>query len=202
MRNFEQNANSLDKLLMFISSVVGGAVSLMLIKNAPPEQAAIVCSLVMAGLSIACTQLTKPSLWWTAVGAIAGIIIGTGIALSEFVAQGQAPFELRVRCIIVGVQGLAGFIAGMLLGRKIHNPHVPPLKTFLSRLGALTTGLFGATVTIEYILAGLEVARSLSSRLSTTSTVLITTFVVPGAIGYLLTEHRTNIKRSETSESE
>lgn len=90
----------------------------------------------------------------------------------------------------------------MLLGRKIHSPHVPSLKTFLSTLGALTTGIFAVTVTIKFIFEGLEAARSLSSRLSTSSTILITTLVVPGVIGYLLTEHRTAVKRSGTSESE
>jgi hypothetical protein len=202
MRNFEQNANSLDKLLMFIGSVAGGAVSLIVISNAPLVQAAVVCGLVTAGLAIACTQIAKPMLWWTVVGAIAGIIIGTSAVLSESLAEAHAPLEFQVRLTIVGLQGLAGFIAGMLLGRKIHNPHVPSLKTFLSRLGALTTGIFAVTVTIKFIFAGLEAARSLSSRLSTSSTILITVFVVPGVIGYLLTERRTDIKRSQTNASE
>lgn len=193
MQNFEQNANSLDKLLMFIGSVAGGTVSLMLIRNAPPEQASVVCSFVIAGLVIVCTQVTKPSLWWTAVGAIAGIIIGTSAVLSNSLEV--APLEFRVRLTIVGLEALAGFIAGMLLGRKIHNPHVPSLKTFLSTLGALTTGVFAVTVTLKFIFAGLEEARSLSSRLSTSTTMLITTFVIPGAIGYLLTERRTNVEK-------
>lgn len=200
MQNFKQNASFLDKLLMLIGSVVGGAVSLMVIRNIPPEQAAIVCSLGVAGLAIACTQLTKPWLWWTAVGTIAGIIIGTSAVLSE--SPNRVPLEFDDRLTIEGLQGLAGFIAGILLGRKIHNPHVPSLKTFLSTLGAFTTGIFAVTVTIKYIFAGLEEARSLSSRLSTSTTILITTFVIPGAISYLFTERRTAVQRSETSESE
>jgi MFS family permease len=200
MRNFEQNANSLDKLLMLVGSVVGGAVSVMLIKNAPLEQATIACGLVTAGLAIACSQLTKPMLWWTAVGAIAGITIGTSAVLSESLAQTHTLLEFRVRLTIVGSEGLAGFIAGMLLGRRIHNPHVPSLKTFLSTLGALTAGIFAVNVTAKFIFAGLEEARSYSSRLSTSTTIFITALVVPGLIGYLLTERRTNVKRSETSE--
>lgn len=201
MRNFEQNANSLDKLLMLIGSVVGGAVSLMVISKAPPVQAVVICGLVTACLAIACTELTKPSLWWTAVGSIAGILIGTSAALSESLAEAHAPLEFQVRLTTVGLLSLAGLIAGMLLGRKIHNPHVPSLKTFLSTLGALTTGIFAVTVTLKFIFEGLEAARSLSSRLSTSSTILITVLVVPGVIGYLLTERRTAVKRSETNES-
>jgi hypothetical protein len=193
MRNFEQNATSTDKLLMAFGSVVGGTVSLMVIRALPLVQAAIVCSLFTACLAFACAQLTKPSLWWTAVGAIAGIIIGTSAVLSDSLEG--APLEFRVRLTIVGLEALAGFIGGMLLGRKIHNPHVPSLKTFLSTLGALTTGVFAVTVTLKFIFAGLEEARSLSSRLSTSTTMLITTFVIPGAIGYLLTERRSNVER-------
>lgn len=193
MRNFEQNADSKHRLLMLFSSVVGGVVSLILVISVSPVQAAVICSFVTACLAFACTQLTKPSLWWMALGAIAGIIIGTSEVLSEYL---PTPLEFRVRLTIIGLQGLAGFIAGMLLGRKIHNPHVPPLKTFLSRLGALTAGLFAVVVTIKFIFAGLEAARALSSRLSTTSTLLITALVVPGIVGYLLTERGTDSEKS------
>ncbi|PSB16146.1 hypothetical protein C7B61_02335 [filamentous cyanobacterium CCP1] len=195
MQNFEQNATSIDKLLMVFGSVAGGSVALMVIRSAPPVQAAIACSFVTACLAFACTQLTKPSLWWTALGAIAGIIIGDSAVLSESLADAQAPLEFRVRLIIVGLQGLAGFVAGMLLGRKIHNPHVPSLRTFLSRLSALTAGLFAVNVTAEFIVAGLEEARSYSSRLSTSTTIFVTALVIPGVIGYLLTDRRSNVER-------
>lgn len=193
MQNFEQNATSINKLLMVFGSVAGGFVALMVIRALPPVQAAIVCSLVSACLAFACTLLTKPSLWWTSVGAIAGIIIGTSAVLSE--SQADAPPEFQVRLLMVGLQGLAGFIAGMILGRKIHNPHVPSLRTFLSRLSALTAGLFAVNVTAEFIVAGLEEARSYSSRLSTSTTIFITALVIPGVIGYLLTDRRTNAER-------
>ncbi|WP_277127533.1 hypothetical protein [Chlorogloeopsis fritschii] len=139
MRNFEQNASSLDRLLMVFSSVAGGAISLMVIRTAPPVQAATICSFVTACLVIACTQLTKPAIWWTALGAIAGITIGTSAVLSKSLADAQTTLDFRVRLLIVGMHSLAGLIAGMILGRKIHNPHVPPLRTFLSRLSALTS---------------------------------------------------------------
>ncbi|WP_416674832.1 hypothetical protein [Egbenema bharatensis] len=193
MQNFEQNATSTDKLLMVFGSVAGGTVSLLVIRALPPVPAAIVCSLVAACLAVACTLLTKPSLWWTAVGAIAGVIIGTSAVLSE--SQADAPPEFQVRLLMLGLQGVAGFIAGMLLGRKLHNPHVPPLRMFLFRVSALTTGIFAVNVTAEFIVAGLEEARSYSSRLSTSTTIFITTLVIPGIIGYLLTERRSNVER-------
>lgn len=202
MQNFEQNATSTDKLLMVFGSVVGGAVSLVMIENAPPAQVAVVCSLATACLAIVWSQLTKPSLWWTAVGAIAGIVIGPSAVLSESLADTRTPVEFRVRLTIVGLQNLAGFIAGMLLGRKKYNPHVPSIRTFLSRLSALTVGIFAVNVTIKFIVAGLEEARSFSSRLNTSSTTLITALVVPSIVGYLLTKRRTNVKQPEIVGSE
>ncbi|MFQ4141894.1 hypothetical protein [Chlorogloeopsis sp. ULAP02] len=195
MQNFEQNASSLDRLLIVFGSVAGGAISLIVIRSVPLVQAAIICSFVTACLVIACTQLTKPAIWWTALGAIAGITIGTSAVLSESLADAQTTLGFRVRLIIVGMHILAGLIAGMILGRKIHNPHVPPLRIFLSRLSALTVGIFAVNVTGEYIVAGLEEARSFSSRLSTSSTILITAIAVPGVIGYLLTERRTGMNQ-------
>lgn len=97
MQNFEQNATSTDKLLMALGSMVGGTVSLMVIRAIPPIQAAGICSLVTACLAFACTQITKPSLWWTAVGAIAGIIIGTSAVLSESQAD-AAPLSFKFAC--------------------------------------------------------------------------------------------------------
>jgi MFS family permease len=203
MEDFQQNATSLDKLLMLISSVVGGAVSSTVIREASPEQAAVVCSLATAVLVIACTQLHRPALWWTAVGAIAGIIIGTSASISDAAAEAETPpLEFRVRCTIAGFQAGAGFITGMLLGRKIHNPHVPSLRTFLSTLGALTTGIYAVNITLRYIVAGLEAAQSLSGRLSISSTMLITALVIPGVVGYLLVERRAEVRQSETSEGE
>jgi hypothetical protein len=197
MQNFEQNASTSDRLMMAFGSAAGGALALLMIRAASPVQAMIVCSLVTACLTVVCTQLNKPLLWWAMVGAIVGINIGTSWVVSEVVRvrDVQTLFDFRFRLLLVGVQGLAGFIAGMLLGRKIHNPHVPPLKTFLSRLGALTVGTYATIVTIEYVVHGLEAARSFSSRLSTSTTIWITAFVAPGVIGYLLTERRTRKKQ-------
>jgi hypothetical protein len=194
MQNFEQKATVTEKLLMGFGSVVGGAVSLMVISALPSVQAAIFCSLFLAGLAFASTQLTKPSLWWTTIGAIAGVIIGTSAVLASARAE-VGPLEFQTRLLMVGLPGVSGFIAGMLLGRKIHNPHVPSLKTFLSRLSALTIGIFAINVTAEFIFAGLEEARSYSSRLSTSTTIFITSLVIPGLLGYLLTERRNNVER-------
>ncbi|MGF1570894.1 MAG: hypothetical protein ACFCVD_22935 [Nodosilinea sp.] len=86
------------------------------------------------------------------------------------------------------MQGLAGFISGALLGRKLHKTSVPPLDKFLARDSALTLGLFSLAVTANFLFERLEVARTLSSRLSATTTILATTLTIPSLIGYLLFE--------------
>lgn len=177
---------------MFMGTVVGGTITVLLIRTLSPVAAALSGAIGLAVLSFACTQRFTPTFWWTAVGAIAGIIIGTGAVVAESLAESGAPLEFGVRCTIIGFQSISGFLSGALLGRKIHQAHVPTLKEFLSKLGALTAGVFAVVVTLEFILHGLEEARTLSSRLSATTTILITSSVIPGLVGYLLTERRTN----------
>lgn len=87
-------------------------------------------------------------------------------------------------------QALAGFISGLLLGRRIPQSHLPTLKDFLSSLSAVTVSRYAVIITGRFIVDGLEPARSLSSRLSVSTTILITLMAMPGALGYLLSQRR------------
>jgi NAD/NADP transhydrogenase beta subunit len=129
-------------------------------------------------------------LWWMVVGAIAGMILGISGVLAGSLAESKDPLDLDLRLTLVVAQSIAGFIAGVILGRKIHEAHLPTLKDLLSSLSALTVGLFATIVTLRFIVEGLEPARTLSSRLSVSTTILITLLAIPGAIGYLLANRR------------
>jgi hypothetical protein len=120
--------------------------------------------------------------------------------LAESLAEKKDPLELNLRLTFVAFQSIAGLIAEVLLGRKIHQAHLPTLKEFLSSLSALTVGLFAVVVTQRFIIDGLEPARTLSSRLSATTTILSTLLALPGAIGYLLAERQT--KATNRSQSD
>lgn len=175
---------------MFCGTIIGGTIALLIIKNLSPTHSAIVSALAIASLSLLNTQHSRPSLWWTNLGGIAGIIIGVSIALSEPLAESDRTLELGTRCLVVGFHGVSGFLSGIIWGRKIHASHIPTLKEFLQRLTGLTAGIFAVVITISYVLNGLEDARTLSSRLSATTIIIITSIITPGVIGYLLSERK------------
>jgi MFS family permease len=190
MRELQNHFDAADKLLMFLGTIAGGTITLIVIERLSPEQAALASTILLACLSFAATELSNPRRWWLCVGAIAGIIIGLGSVLSETLAENRKPLDFEVRCTILGLQMLAGFAAGFFWGRKEPKTHIPPLKTFLSRLSAITAGLYAIVVTIDFVQEGLEEARTLSSRLSAATTILITALIIPGIIGYLIAESR------------
>jgi hypothetical protein len=175
---------------MFCGTIVGGTIALLIIKNLSPTHSALVSAVAIASLSLLNTQLSKPRWWWASLGGIAGIIIGVGLALCEPLAESDLTLDLGTRCTIVSFHGISGFLSGIIWGRKIHASHIPTLKEFLGRLTGLTAGVFAVVVTISYVLNGLEVARTLSSRLSAITTVIVISIIIPGVFGYLLSERR------------
>ncbi|MBV8883328.1 MAG: hypothetical protein JO235_04925 [Chroococcidiopsidaceae cyanobacterium CP_BM_RX_35] len=172
--------------IRFIAAVAGGIVAYIITSNLPRLDSAIACAVVIALTSFANTRLSHPTLWWSHLGAIAGGVVGTGTVLADTVAQAGLSHQTEVRYTIVGYLGLAGLVSGIFLGRDFGKAHVPTLGEFLKGASALTAGAFAVIVTIKFILAGIEPARSLSSRLSTTTTTLVTSLAAPGWIGYLV----------------
>jgi hypothetical protein len=111
-----------------------------------------------------------------------------GGIMAEHLAAEQDQIDLHLRLIVVVGQALAGFISGVVLARRIPQAHLPTLKDFISSLSAVTISLFAMIVTGRFIVAGLEPARTLSSRLSVSTSILITLLAMPGALGYLLAQ--------------
>jgi len=190
MRNLQNHFDSADKLLMFLGTIAGGTITLLAIEHLSPEQAALVSAILMAILSFAATELARPRQWWLCIGAIAGMIIGLGSVLSETLADNGQPLDFPVRCTIIGLQMVAGFVSGLLWGHKTSKANIPSLKTFLSRLSAVTAGLYAIVITVDFIWEGLEEARTLFSRLSATTTILVTALIIPAVVGYLIAESR------------
>jgi hypothetical protein len=189
MQNYPKISGPKQSLLLLAGTGVGVALTLVIITQLPLTQAAIASSLGLASLIVACAYISKPLYWWIGVGAIAGMIIGLGGIMAGHLAAEKEPIDLSLRLIVVIGQALAGFISGLLLGRRISQSHLPTLKDFISSLSAVTVSLFAIIVTGRFIVEGLEPARTLSSRLSVSTTILITLLALPGALGYLLSQH-------------
>lgn len=192
MREFIPSSGPTDKIYLFIGAIAGGLLTLAIVQTFSPTQAAFMSAIAISLLSFLSTQITRPTLWWTGTGAIGGIIIGVATVLEKTLATEDTVLSLRDRLMILTLQSIAGFLSGAILGRKFHKMHVPTIKEFLSRASALTAGLFAIVVTTSFAKEGLEVARALSSRLSATTTILVTTLIIPGIIGYLLFEMETS----------
>lgn len=190
MHDFSKASNSKDKSFMLGGVITGGGVTWIIISNLPLHQATLLSAMGLASLVILCAYTSSRMLWWIGVGAIAGMLIGLGGVMAGHLAKEKDPIDLPWRLAFVGTQSIAGFIAGAILGRKVQKAHLPTLREFLSSLSALTVGLYAVIVTGSFIVEGLEPARSLSSRLSTSTTILVTLLALPGAIGYFLTNRR------------
>lgn len=195
MQDFKRDLSSKHRLLLLMGSVVGGAITLVIITTLPLTQASLVSAIILAGLIVICSFLSNPVFWWICVGAIAGMIVGIGGVMGSNLAEAKNPLPSE-RLAFVVVQGIAGIISGMFLARRAHKPYMPTLKEFTSSLSALTAGIFAVVVTLRFILDGLEPARALSSRLSVSITILITIVSIPGTIAYLLAERRRKVANS------
>lgn len=176
-------------LIMAMGTIISVGITLGIVTQLPLAHATVLTSLGLSSLIVACAYISRPVYWWMAVGAIAGMIIGLGGILAGHMAAEKEVLSLNLRLIFVALQATAGFIAGLLVGCKTPQAHLPTLKEFLSSLSAVTVGLYALVVTGRFIWEGLDPARTLSSRLSVSTTILITLLAIPGALGYLLSQH-------------
>ncbi|MEY3298684.1 MAG: hypothetical protein RLZZ597_1944 [Cyanobacteriota bacterium] len=191
IQNLPKATGPRQTLMMALGTVISVAITLGIVTQLPIAQATLITSVGLASLIVVCAYISRPLYWWIAVGAIAGMILGIGGILTGYMAAEKEPLGLNLRLTFVAFQSMAGFIAGMLLGRKTPQAHLPTLKEFISSLSAITAGLYALIVTGRFLWEGLEPARALSSRLSTSTTILITLLAIPGALGYLLTSRGT-----------
>ena len=187
MQDFKGDASSENRLFVLIGSVISVAISLSIITTLPLAQASLVSAILLASLIVVCSFLSNPVYFWVCMGAIAGMIVGMGGIMASQLAEAKNPLP-NERVIFVVSQCIAGAISGAFLARRVRKPDIPTLKELTSSLSGLTAGIFAVFVTLRFITDGLEPARALSSRLSTTITILITIVAIPGTVAYLLAE--------------
>lgn len=190
MQNYPKISGPQQSLPLLAGTAIGVALTLTILTQLPLNQATVVSSLSLASLIVACAYVSKPLYWWMGVGMISGMLIGLGGIMAGHLAAEKESIDLHLRLIVVVGQSLAGLISGLLLGRRVPQAHLPTLKDFLTSLSAVTVSLYAMVVTGCFIVDGLEPARTLSSRLSVSTTILVTLIAIPGAVGYLLSQRR------------
>jgi hypothetical protein len=174
-------------LLSGIATAIGVAACYFLTSKLPYMISVLVCAVTIAFFTTASTRIAHPSFWWASLGIIAGSITGTSFALNEsFSELGLTSKELW-RHTVIGTLIVGGLVSGIVLGRNVDEKvNIVKPMDFLKNASGLTAGMFAVLVSFKFTNEGLEAAHTLSSRLSCVTTVLVTTLVLPGWIGFQL----------------
>jgi hypothetical protein len=169
-------------LVEILGAAAGGVVAYLVTTHLPGPVLAIACAVAIALLASASSRLTRPVLWWASVGSI----VGTGSMLAHAVEGEGVAVGVTRRYTIMGTLAVAGLLSGIFLGKDIEQASIPRPAELLKRASGLTLVLFAIIVATRFPAVGLEKVRALSSRLSTTVTIVVTTLAVPGWIGFLV----------------
>lgn len=176
------------QLRRITAALIGAGVGYSLAQLLPLIPSTVLSALLLVGGTILADRLNGPLRWWGWIGTACGSLVGTASSLTTALrsaAAQQQPLEPRITVLLLALTGL---IAGLQLsrtGRWRDNRHP---RDLLRSASALTTGAFAAVVTITYLSAGLDAARTLSSRLSTALTILVFSLIAPGWLVHLFSQ--------------
>jgi hypothetical protein len=169
-----------------LAAVVGIALGLLVTRFLPVVPSTLLNALVLAGGAQISSQCSQPSRWWGLIGCATGSMIGNGWVLAAALQATHPSADGGSRLATVLLLCCAGAVAGQILGgRSCTLAHRQP-RDLLRSASGLTTGVFAALVTLTFIHSGLDVARSFSSRLSTSLTILVACLAAPGWLSHLI----------------
>ncbi|MEI6831042.1 MAG: hypothetical protein WCK64_14520 [Synechococcaceae cyanobacterium ELA445] len=172
------------KLLPLLAAGITAAVAFQITGSLPPMESSFASSLTIALATLASVQRPPAPLWWALLGALVGALVGNGTVLADLISSQGFTKLADQRALAVGCLALAGLVSGAILGHSLHRPSLRPPADLLRAASAMTTAIFALFVTLKFIQAGLDPARTLSSRLSTSLTVMVASVVLPGWLGY------------------
>ena len=140
-------------------------------------------------------RLKTPSQWWGSIGLCSGSFLGTASTMVNEMQRGSeaassySPWE---RLALIVILGITGVLAGSRVGIDPDAVEGRSIGDLLRSLSGTFTGVFGVLVAIAFVFNGLEEARALSSRLTTTLTIIILGLVGPGWISHRLKTYQRN----------
>jgi hypothetical protein len=143
-------------------------------------------ALLLAGGSVASGRRLAPWAWWGVLGAGCGGLLGSAMVVAEKIQATDPREGLSLRLALVGCLMVAGAIGGRSFSLDANHPERRPPKDTLRAASALTTGIFAVLVTVTFLHSGLDQARTVSSRLSTSLTILVLALSGPGWLVHLL----------------
>ena len=167
-------------------AVVGMASAYAITRHLPFLPSTLLSSLVLAATSTFIGRTHSPLRWWALLGSTCGAVLGTAVVLAAKFQQSEPQGDLTTRALVLGCFALAGCVAGRSLSRDAAGDSARHPRDLLRSASALTTGVFAVLVTFTFLFFGLDTARTFSSRLSTSLTILVATVSVPGWLTHLL----------------
>jgi hypothetical protein len=107
--------------------------------------------------------------------------------------HGAAPANTTLeRLLFIVVLGITGFFSGSRVGINPDAVEGRSIGDLLRTLSGTFTGVFGVLVGIAFVLGGLEEARTLSSRLTASLTIIVLGLLGPGWISHQLRMYQRN----------
>ena len=179
-----------DLSALFISASIGYVVTLI----APLFTGLIISCLLLILLSRLRNRLHQPLLWWSSIGLCSGSFLGTASSMVNNIHQhGATPANTTLeRLLFIVVLGITGFFSGSRVGINPDAVEGRSIGDLLRTLSGTFTGVFGVLVGIAFVLGGLEEARTLSSRLTASLTIIVLGLLGPGWISHQLRMYQRN----------
>ena len=179
-----------DLSALFISAAIGYVVTLI----APLFAGLIISCILLILVSRLRNRLHQPLLWWLGTGLCSGSFLGTASSMVNNVHQhGATPANTPLeRLLFIVVLGITGFFSGSRVGINPDAVEGRSIGDLLRTLSGTFTGVFGVLVGIAFVLGGLEEARTLSSRLTASLTIIVLGLLGPGWISHQLRMYQRN----------
>ena len=155
--------------------LVGAVLAYLLTSTLPLVASTVLSSLGLAVGAGFSGRRRHPLVWWAGLGAVAGGLVGTAAALAGRLQELDPRGDWSTRSLVVVL------LSGDANRSDRHQP-----RDVLRSVSALTTGIFAVLVTLAFVHSGLDVARTFSSRLSVSLTILVASITVPGWVMHLL----------------
>lgn len=174
------------RLARLLGALLGLSLGWALIRILPVVPACLLGSLALASAAGLSSRPLRPSRWWAVLGGASGALLGAAEALARSLQTADPTAGLPLRGLVVAALAGAGLVAGRHLSISSEQLNRRHPRDILRSASALTTGIFAVLVTFTFIHSGLEPARSFSSRLSTSLTILVASLSVPGWLAHLL----------------
>ena len=179
-----------DLSVLFISAAIGYIGTLI----APLFAGLIISCLFLILLSRLRNRLHQTLLWWSSIGLCSGSFLGTASSMVNNIHQhGATPANTTLeRLLFIVVLGITGFFSGSRVGINPDAVEGRSIGDLLRTLSGTFTGVFGVLVGIAFVLGGLEEARTLSSRLTASLTIIVLGLLGPGWISHQLRMYQRN----------